>query len=139
MVGYRCENLFGDGYTDPLEVTFYETRDLGNPDIPDMLLKNDPYLTDDQQKFLETLDQQDEIDKEYFQEIVSKYIGNRNFCKWLCKSPEDIWASYINPFDRNMPLQLFLDTEDISAYEIPEDAIVLADLGEEGSLYCWKV
>ncbi len=138
MKGYRSETLFGDGYTDPLEVAFFETRDLGNPDIPETLLKNDPWLTDDQKKYLKTYEQYEELDKEYFQEIVRKYIGDRNFCKWLCKSPEDIWKNYVHPLDKSVSLELFLATEEITEYEIPEDAIVLADLGSEGALYCWK-
>lgn len=140
MKGYRCEYLFGDGVTDPLEVSFYETRDLGNSDIPDMILKTCQTLTEEERVFLNTFKEQDEPDKWFFQSIVRKYIGNRNFCKWLCKSPKDIFHSYIEPFkDNSILLNEFLNSGDISEYNIPDDAIVLADLGVEGSLYCWRI
>ncbi len=141
MKGYRSEYLFGDGITDPLEVAFYETRDLGNSDIPDMLLKKGITLTDEEREYLETFHEQDEPDKEFFQDIVSKFIGNRNFCKWLCATPADIYYSYVKPLNlkgRELSLELFLETEDITEYDIPEDAVVLADLGREGSLFVWK-
>lgn len=139
MKGYRNERLFGDGITDPLEVAFYEARDLGNPDIPDMLLKKCMTLTEVEREFLETFHEQDEPDKWFFQDIVRKLIGERNFCKWLCATREDIYYSYIEPLEgKNLSLDLFLETEEIAEYDIPEDAIVLADLGREGSLFVWK-
>ena len=31
-----------------------------------------------------------------------------------------------------------LDETEFTEYEIPEDAIILSDMGVEGRLYCWK-
>ena len=101
MIGYRDNNLFGDGYTDPLEVSYYETSVLGNTDIPDHILNQKRLygITEEEYGFLRDICEYnvDEIDKWYFQEIIQKYIGDRNCCLWLCKSPEDVYNSYVAP------------------------------------------
>lgn len=144
MKGYRSETLFDDGYTDPVEVAFYEIQELGNIDIPSMLLEK-AQLTEDEAEFLgnvvsflnEDEDAEiDEIDEEYFCEIVRKYIDGRNFCKWLCPTPKDVWSNYVEPIQKDIPFNDFAD--EITEYDIPEDAIKLADLGKAGVLWCWK-
>lgn len=144
MKGYRSETLFDDGYTDPVEVAFYETQELGNIDIPSMLLEK-AQLTEDEAEFLgnvvsflnEDEDAEiDEIDEECFCEIVRKYIDGRNYCKWLCPTPKDVWACYVEPIHHDVSFEDFAG--EVTEYDIPEDAIKLADLGAEGVLWCWK-
>ena len=144
MKGYRCENLFGDNVTDPIKVAIYECKELGNSDIPEYILKNSNDLTYDEQiflnNFLTTTDFNEFFDEEFFTEIIKKYIGNRNYCKWLCSTPENIYFSYVAPFEQEgVSLELFLETEDITEYEIPNDAIILSDIDMEGVLYVWHI
>lgn len=138
MKGYRSEALFGDGITDPLKVAYHETATLGNPDIPDWLIKHDAKLSAEEEEFLDSITAI-ENDKEYFFDILRNYLDGRNFCKWLCDKPEDIYHSYIEPFESNsISLDEFLNSGDIDCYNVPDSAVKLADLGVEGSLWCWK-
>ena len=138
MVGYRGEYLFGDCITDPGEVAFYELRDLGNLDIPEYLLSHYE-VSAEHKEYLESIVDGDiddcEIDKEYYKEIISRIIQGRDFCKWLCKAPKDVYDCYVEPFGR-VSYEAF--KEEINCYEIPHDAIILSDLGKEGILWCWK-
>ena len=34
MTGYRDDNLFGSGNTNPIDVIYFECKELGNTDIP---------------------------------------------------------------------------------------------------------
>lgn len=137
MKGYRCEDLFGDGVTDPVAVAIYETFVLGNMEIPLMLLANFKNLTEEDRVFLETCNESDNTDM--LARIVRTYIGERDYCKWLCASPEDIWHCYVEPLENNrLLLPEFLESGRVSEYSIPDDAVVLADLGREGTLYCWE-
>jgi len=36
--GYRCEEVFGEGFTDIAAVTFHETYEMDNVDIPKTIL-----------------------------------------------------------------------------------------------------
>lgn len=164
-VGYRDETLFGDGITDPCEVVFYETDTLGNSDIVEYILSNHSdclsederkwlgkiveYISpnysncfsEDEQSSLDEIDESDEIseiDKEYFVEIIEKVIGDRDFCVWLCKSPDDIYDSYVGVRSKSPDRKEYMETADIRAYRIPDDAMILSDLGMEGRLYVWK-
>ncbi|MBO5551237.1 MAG: hypothetical protein J5966_04690 [Lachnospiraceae bacterium] len=141
MIGYRDNDLFGDGYTDPLEVSYYETSVLGNTDIPDHILNQERLygITEEEYGFLRDICEYnvDEIDKWYFQEIIQKYIGDRNCCLWLCKRPEDVYNSYIAPMSgETVSFEEYRDR--ITAYEIPDDALVMSDGGTEGALYCFN-
>lgn len=139
MKGYRSEYLFGEGITDPLQVARYETWDLGNADIPYMLLSKPELYTK------EELDYLDDVfncrvasleDLDFWNDIVKKFIGTRTYCKWLCKTPKDVYDSYVGIFNSNkITYEEF--KEEIEEYEIPENAIVLADLDREGKLYVW--
>lgn len=137
--GYRDDHLFGDAITDPKEVAFFETRDLGNIDIPIYLLKHGGFNEEENNFLKDIIDNEcDEIDKEFFQEIIGKYVGDRNFCKWLCNTPADVYYSYLAPMSGNdISLEEF-EKGYVTEYNIPESAVVLADLGDEGRLYVWK-
>ena len=161
-VGYRDEALFGEGVTDPSEVVFYETDSLGNSDIVEYILSNhSDCLSEDERKWLGKIvkyilsnrsnyfsegdesdeiddDEIGEIDKEYFVEIIKKVIGDRDFCVWLCKSPDDIYDSYVGVRSKSPDRKEYMETADIRAYRIPDDAMILSDLGMEGRLYVWK-
>ena len=161
-VGYRDEALFGEGVTDPSEVVFYETDSLGNSDIVEYILSNhSDCLSEDERKWLRKIvkyilsnrsnyfsegdesdeiddDEIGEIDKEYFVEIIKKVIGDRDFCVWLCKSPDDIYDSYVGVRSKSPDRKEYMETADIRAYRIPDDAMILSDLGMEGRLYVWK-
>ena len=163
-VGYRDETLFGDGITDPCEVVFYETDTLGNSDIVEYILsKHSDCLSENERKWLGKIvkyilsnrsyyfssgeqsspdeiddDEIGEIDKEYFVEIIKKVIGDRDFCVWLCKSPDDIYDSYVGVRSKSPDRKEYMETADIRAYRIPDDAMILSDLGMEGRLYVWK-
>lgn len=161
-VGYRDEALFGEGVTDPSEVVFYETDSLGNSDIVEYILSNhSDCLSEDERKWLGKIvkyilsnrsnyfsegdesdeiddDEIGEIDKEYFVEIIKKVIGDRDFCVWLCKSPDDIYDSYVGVRSKSPDRKEYMETADIQAYRIPDDAMILSDLGMEGRLYVWK-
>lgn len=145
MVGYRSETLFGSGEIDPKEVSFFETRDLGNSDIPQYILnfhrenlddKEIEYLTE---IILHSAIPDFEIDKQYFQGIIEKVVKGRNYCKWLCESPEDVYDSYVNYPGAHNKVEYAEFVETVTAYDVPEDAIILTDLGTEGALYCWRV
>lgn len=161
-VGYRDEALFGEGVTDPSEVVFYETDTLGNSDIVEYILsKHSDCLSENERKWLGKIvkyilsnrsnyfsegdesdeiddDEIGEIDKEYFVEIIKKVIGDRDFCVWLCKSPDDIYDSYVGVRSKSPDRKEYMETADIRAYRIPDDAMILSDLGMEGRLYVWK-
>ena len=138
---YRDNFIFGMGVTDPLEVTFFETQNLGNTDIPEQLLRMN-ILNSDESRFMKQIidGELDEIDKWYFQEIIQKVIGNRNTCRWLCKKPEDVFEQYIAPMNNDLQYEDWLnsDTHDLAEYYIPDNALVLSDLGKEGTLYCYR-
>lgn len=79
-----------------------------------------------------------EINKKYFTDIVQKIIGDRNYCLWLCKERRDIYDSYVGVMPENhITYEEYLEC--ISEYEIPEDYVLLSDLGKEGALYVYKV
>ena len=136
MKGYRNEDLFGDGYTDPIEVAIYETDELANNDIVNYMLENSN-LTEKHADYLQQIadEEIDEIDTDYLGEIIRSYIGDRNYCKWLCNTPEDVREMYmtLEGCDED-----HLPDGEITEYDIPDDAIKLSDLGREGSLYVWK-
>lgn len=123
MVGYRVENLFGDGVTDPVEVIVYEVQELGNLDIPYYLAKQ----ASSTQGFWKALaNELIEPDADTIRLNARQYLGGRNYCKWVCKTKEDLQAVYN------------VEPDDIEEIEIPSDAIILSDLGRDGVLYCWK-
>ena len=141
MTGYRDDALFGEGFTDPGEVSYYETEELGNSDIPEMLLSR-ASLNKEQRDYLQKIidGEVDSIDKQCFIGIVRDYVGDRDFCKWLCSNPKHVYENYIKPFSANDVLFSSYDDykDNITVYQVPSDAVMLADLGDEGTLYAWR-
>lgn len=134
-VGYRDDTLWGENIHNPASVCFYETDELGNTDIPEYLLSNYRNVFDQREiQFLEGVvsEEYDDVDEKEFKSIISKVIGDRNYCLWLCERPEDVLEEYIIPFT-----DATLTETEIVSYRIPEDAIILADNGREGKLYVW--
>ena len=147
MKGYRIETLFGDGITDPAQVAFFEVQNLDNTDIPEYLINHPGNLEEAEISFLKEIINRelDEIDKYYFVEIIEKYCNGRNFCKWLCDSPKDVYDSYIGIMSGNEKISYenainsgMVSENEFTEYEIPNNAIILSDLGREGKLFCWK-
>lgn len=147
MRGYRDDGLFGDGITDPLEVIYHETYVLGNCDIVETIVTEySENLTEEELLYLNQIiamnqgldTDMSEIDKPYFQDILKKVLNDRNYCLWLCEKPEDVYESYVEPMSGDDGVTYDEYKEDISEYDVPEDALILSDLGSEGSLYVWK-
>ena len=123
MIGYRVENLFGDGVTDPVEVIAYEVTELGNLDIPHTLAR---YISDTQ-GFWKALDNElIEPDADIVKSYARQFLKGKNYCKWICKNKQDL----IDIYD--------VDEDDIEEIKIPDNAVILSDLGRDGVLYCWK-
>ena len=133
-VGYRDDSFSGCGETDPAEVSYFETAEMGNVDIPEYLLAHYK-LTDEEKEFLEDIveGEPDEIDKEFFCDIIRAVVGGRERCLWLCDSPEDVYDSY---FSYRMTREEYFKDGPVS-WRIPKDAIILSDLGVEGKLYAY--
>lgn len=144
-IGYRVEDLFGDCVTDPIAVAKYETAELGNIDIASHLL--DAYgddLTDSERTMLSRLCEnpnqgfdatQEDLDE--LELALVRILDGRDFCKWLCNAPDEIWHAYIEPFE---DADERLDDAYYVAYDIPDDAISLTDEnGDEGVLWAWRI
>lgn len=149
-VGYRDDYLFGDGYHDTYEVAMYETAELGNLDILDCILTHYSTLLPeatytllsdslpgctDSFELLEKIDDEDEFE-DLIDSALRAVIGNRTFCIWLCSEPSDIVDSYLAPYSDGRAA--IYDLDNVDSYDIPEDAIILSDLGRDGCLWCWK-
>ena len=125
-IGFRSEDVFGEGYRDAPSVMAHEVFELKNPDIIDTLssnlmrgskiLKEAHNITDEESGVL------------FFKEVLkelSKITGREvKYCLWLGDQPEDV----INEYNVNL--------DSLNAY-IKSD-IVLSDLGTEGKLYGYE-
>ena len=140
MIGYRDNGLFGDGWHFPMLVAYYETQELGNTDIPEHILNHfSEALSEKERLFLQDIvdGNVDEIDKIAFGRIIDKIRGEKDTCLWLCRTPEDVYNSYVASMQGN-DISYEEYRQNITAYEIPNDSVVLADNGSEGVLYCFK-
>ena len=150
--GYRDDTLFGEGYRNPQEVLMYEILELGN--IGAILFWISQYtnsfsneekavLTNvkdcvDAKELAEYFSSEDEF-VSFCRNLITKVIDGRNYCIWLCASPEDVKSSYITPFvDNGSDWANEYTGDNIEEFSIPKDAIILDDLGQEGCLWCWK-
>jgi len=128
MTGYRAENLFGDGVTDPVEVIAYEVTELGNLDIPETISR---YPSDTQGFWKALANELIDPDEETIKSSARRFLKGRNYCKWVCKTKQDVIDVY-GSADDGMTL------DDIEEIEIPDSALILSDLGKQCVLYCWK-
>ena len=127
-VGYRCEDLFGEGIVDLEDVIRHEMFVLDNNDIPRTVLSNFD-ASEDEREIIESSGDQDEI-VETIINIIHRTYPNAKYCKWLCDSKQDIFDSYIAWHDDGTTIDDYV----FDKYEINND-IPIADMGEEGYLY----
>ena len=149
MIGYRTEELFGEGYRDAASVMAHETFYLSNTDILDTLsqtlFQNTEYSkelkhmsdvinceVDDEktEQFLDAAFNDEKLGIDYFNNILKeiKKITKKDikYVLWLCDSIEDIKKEYeIN--------------ESFISFDVYEKSdIVLSDLGVAGKLYGYE-
>ena len=149
MIGYRTEELFGEGYRDAASVMAHETFYLSNTDILDTLsqtlFQNTKYgeefkhmsdvinceIDDEKiEQFLDDAFDDEELGINYFNNVLKeiKKITKKDikYVLWLCDSIEDIKKEY----EINEPFISF------NIYE--KSDIVLSDLGVAGKLYGYE-
>ena len=133
--GYRHE--FDDGHEiDLRNVIEFETAELYNVDILETILNN--FEVDNKELVQEVIDNIEDIDEDKIQEAIDECIKaihkkypDAKYCLWLCDSEEDVYNSYIEPFEHND------EDIDYSKYQIEYDTPI-SDLGTEGSLYVYS-
>lgn len=149
MIGYRTEELFGEGYRDAASVMAHETFYLLNTDILDTLsqtlFQNTEYskelkhmsdvinyeINDKEiEQFLDDAFNDEKLGINYFNNVLKeiKKITRKDikYVLWLCDSIEDIKQEY----EINEPFISF------NIYE--KSDIVLSDLGVAGKLYGYE-
>jgi len=77
-IGFRSEDLYGEGYNDLKAVSSHEILELGNEDIIDTLMKNDGLKSKE----------------EVFGYIKEIYKNGFKSCVWLCDSIQDFLDEY---------------------------------------------
>ena len=153
MIGYRTEELYGEGYRDAASVMAHETFELENDDIPENLsttilkgtkmgeklakivqLHENPKNKDPEiVAFLDEVFKDEEVGINFYKEVleeIKKITGKDiKYVLWLCDSIEDIKEEY--EFD-TIDCQL----EYFDAYETSD--IILSDMGSAGKLYGYE-
>ena len=149
-IGWRTEQLYGEGYLDAASVIAHEVFNLNNTDILETLsegvLKNSRYcnklkklimviegdLKDlEMEHFLDIAFDNEEIGINYFKDVLQeiKEITGKDikYVLWLCDTIEDIILEYAND-----------DTQldDFDGYEISD--IIISDIGTAGKLYGYE-
>lgn len=150
-IGYRTEQLRGEGYREAAEVMSHEVFALQNTDILDTLsntiLKDTVYeeklkhlskviegeVEDDEINALcDDIFENEYIGIEYFEEIIDaikSITGKRiEYVVWLCDSIEDIKKEY-----ETLPNDQFTVFD---SYE--KSDIILSDIGKGGKLYGYE-
>lgn len=139
MNGYRDDNLFWYGYTNPIDVVYHECKDLKNADIPTYIANHPRNLTGAQIEYLKQIANGATIDEFRLKEIIKFYIENRNYCIWLCNSPKDLYNTYIDKIHSDALKPEYKDyKKQIVKHAIPKTAIILSDRGINGKLYAWR-
>lgn len=121
--GYRCDSLYGSGITDAITIIKYETEEMRNSDILDYC--SEKYGIE---KSIGSL----------ILFLIDKFDTSELNALWLCDNITDVLNSYIEN-EVNSYLSHIDDdsalTYNITAYRIPENAIIVSDLNEGGKLY----
>jgi hypothetical protein len=140
MIGYRCEEAFGDGVTDLIKVMAYETFELGNSDILEyvsMHYLEDGELKDECLSMIQELEDNGYVDdmfedekEEFMGKLVNEINKKLNMelksCLWLASL--DTVKDY---YCQNM------DSFFIKSYETSN--AIITDLGYDGALYAYEV
>lgn len=143
-LGYRDEYLFGEGYTDPIEISYHETFELENSDIAEHIMHNFAHmLTKDEARACEDIIRANRESTEmpegaqvHLRRALVRILDGRDFAKWLCATARDVADSYIAPFD---DAEAMMADSYVSVFVIPEDAIALTDESDpEGTLWAWR-
>lgn len=125
-IGFRSEEVFGEGYRDAASVMAHEVFELGNSDILETLTSSFLKGNEVFRKLHNVKDEDSGV--LFFKEVLeelSKVCGKEiKFCIWLCDQPEDV----VNEYNVN------LDSLDVY---IKSD-VILSDLGTEGKLYGYE-
>lgn len=150
--GYRDDELFGEGYHDPHDVMMHEIEELGNNgSLYFWITQYWELFTEEERETLQLVkDCSDSAEfaekfsnekdfKNFCERLLAKIIDDRNYCVWLCAKPEDVYSSYVEPFEEHGSEWVKDYTQyNITCFDIPDDAIILDDIGPEGCLWCWK-
>ena len=150
-IGYRDDTLFGDEITNPIAVAMHEIFELQNQSIIlNAFREHNDILNAKLNKHeiheLKTLTKGSHIPDETttaqtiaVRHMIDAILDGRDFCKWLCEKPEDIWYAYVEPFDicEGLSKERYIHTF-VETYVIPDNAVRLANNEEEGSLWAWN-
>lgn len=159
MVGYRSEKLFGEGYTDAIDVVAWEIFQLGNTDIlhtlSNGLLKGTEagfklsVLEEEMNNGAISEDDTDGRIWDVYESACGDFsCGGRDFVSqyiidsirdltgteitevlWLCDTPEAVQGYAVHSLVGSSNLTY----EDIDCYETTN--IIISDLGTDGKLY----
>jgi hypothetical protein len=149
--GYRDENLYGEGFRDPVAIVRHEVGELMNIGICGHMAKNAPIFLKgakaEHRALIEdaaTLSSADELEDDRLEALLlaleavcRRTLGRRDFAVWLCATPQDVYESYVAPFP-DSSYETWREGAWVRRYAIPEDAMALDDLGDEGALFCWR-
>ena len=151
-MGYRTEQLYGEGYKNPIEVMTHEVFNLQNTDtlttLANGILKESPIgeklnniakvmsqetHDDTIDAFINAVSENETIGHGFFYAVISEIeaiIGHKiNYVLWLCDTIDDIIESYSIP-----------DSDEIlNEFDKYEDGIIiLSDCGKDGKLYGYE-
>ena len=114
-IGYRSDEVYGEGFRDIILVLNHELNELQNNDIIDYFLKNKLIVEDTRKVMI----------KQIFESI--KIIINRGFNRviLLC--------------DKKKYVKEYYNVSKESIYQVKiSEGFILSDLGEEGKLIAYK-
>ena len=153
MIGYRTEELYGEGYRDAASVMAHETFELENDDILETLSttilkgteigeklakivkanENPSEMDFEIEEFLDAAFEDEEIGINFYKEVleeIKKVTGKDiKYVLWLCDSIEDIKDEYECD-------EIDCQLEYFDAYETSD--IILSDMGSAGKLYGYE-
>lgn len=145
-VGYRDDDLFGDHVTNPIDVLEYEICELGNEVwLSDLLElhghKLNAITRHDLSDLAETVlngDEPDDTQKAALKAALTAILEGRDFCKWLCTRPADVFDAYVSPFAHTADYTERMQETCVQAYMMPMDAMPLTHSEpNEGILMAW--
>lgn len=111
QVGYRSENISDNDWRicEPLKILNFERDELNNDDYGENI-------------DLENIKTNEDLDK-YLKSVLGDY-----HLVWLCDSKENVDEAYFYMRD---------DEHTITKYHLPDTALLVCDLGVDGSLFAF--
>lgn len=114
-IGFRGNDIFGEsGLYGLKEIILYETENLGNDCILDTM--NEKYGCNGIDECISYIENHFGCD------------ANNLYSLWLCDTVADVVDNYCMLYTKGEVVY-------ISAYEIPDDAIIISDIDREGKFY----